>query len=119
MEVTLQMLDDWMPRKTQIVMVELLAPILALWTMREYVRGKHVLLLVDSEPVEAALIKGYSSRADMCELVGVFWQLALQLKCSVYIDRVPTDANPADHPSRDRMEIGERLGWKTVEFASR
>ena len=83
MEVTLQMLDDWMPRKTQIVMVELLAPILALWTMREYVRGKHVLLLVDSEPVEAALIKGYSSRADMCELVGVFWQLALQLKCSV------------------------------------
>ena len=74
----------WCPRKTQICMIELL------------------LLFIDSEPVEAALIKGYSAKEDVCELVGLFWELVLELRCSVYIDRVPTDSNPADNPSQIR-----------------
>ena len=111
-----EVMDQWLPRASQICMIELVAVIVAIETFRHYLAGKHVLIFVDSEAVEGALVKGYTARPDICELVGVFWQLALQLKCSVYIDRVPTDANPADHPSRNRMEIGEKLGWKTVEF---
>ena len=60
-------------------------------------------------------MKGYSAREDLCELVSVFWNIALELKVQLYIDRVPTDANPADHPSRDRMQLGARFGWKTVD----
>ena len=116
MEVYKDLMDLWLPRKSQIVMVELLAPVLALWTLRGQVEGKHVLLLVDSEAVEGALVKGYSNSSDICELVGVLWQIALELQCSVYIDRVPTDANPADHPSRGRLHVGEALGWKTIPF---
>ena len=74
-------------------------------------RSKHVLLLIDSEAVEGALIKGYSGTEDVCELVGLFWDLAAKLRCLIYIDRVPTDANPADYPSRNKMEIGQGLGW--------
>ena len=106
-----EVIAKWLPRRNQICMIELLAPIAALWTFRHYVRDKFVLLLIDSEVVEAALIKGYSSREDVCELVGVFWELALQLNVQICIDRVPTDANPSDGPSRGRFQTGEDLGW--------
>ena len=56
--------------------------------------------------MEAALIKGYSAKEDLCELVGIFWDVALELKCSIYIDRVPTDSNPADPPPRGDLECG-------------
>ena len=28
-----------------------------------------------------------------------------------YLDRVPTDCNPADHPSRDDKSVAGYLGW--------
>lgn len=31
--------------------------------------------VIDSEAVEAALIKGYSSKSDLCDLISVFWDL--------------------------------------------
>ena len=64
------------------------------------------------------LVKGYSAREDMCELTGVFCRLALEARVCTCIDRVTrvsTDANPADPPSRDKMDAGvASLGWKTV-----
>ena len=95
----------WFPRKTQICMIELLAAVVAVQTFREEIRGKLVLLFIDSEPVEAALIKSYSAKEDVCELVGLFWELVLELRCSVYIDRVPTDSNPADNPSKILAQV--------------
>ncbi len=80
-------------------------------TFKDLLRGSWSLLFVDSEPVQGAPVKGYSSREDMCELVGIFWQLALELRVNLYIDRVSTDANPADPPSRNRLEVGRSLGW--------
>ena len=49
----------WIPRKTQIVPVEMVAPILALETFKDRLVGTDVIVLIDSEAVEAALIKGY------------------------------------------------------------
>ena len=57
--------DRWLVRKTQIVPIEMMA--LALETFRDHVKNKDVLLLIDSEAVEAALVKGYSSKEDLCE----------------------------------------------------
>ena len=109
-----RVIDQWMPRKTQICLIELVGVIIAFETFRDYLQGKTVLLFVDAEAVEGALVKGYSARSDVCELVGLFWDMALDLGCSVYIDRISTDANCADAPSRNKLEIGEALGWKTV-----
>ena len=50
----------------------------------------------------------------MCELTGVFWRLALELRVCTYVDRVSTDANPADPPSRNKMCVGVALGWKAI-----
>ena len=95
--------DKWLSRTTQIIPIEMLAPLLALSTSADRLVGADVILLIDSEVVEAALIKGYSSRSDVCSLISQFWDLALKLKCRIFIDRVSTDANPADWPSRDDL----------------
>ncbi|CAE7301804.1 unnamed protein product [Symbiodinium sp. CCMP2456] len=55
-------MQRWFPRKTQICMIELLAAVVAVQTFREEIRGKLVVLFIDSEPVEAALIKGIRTR---------------------------------------------------------
>ena len=105
-------MDKWLTRKNQIAMVELFAPNLAMHLFEEELKDKKVLIFVDSEPVEGALVKGYSSREDMSELVGKFWSQAARIRCNVYIDRVSTDANPADGPSRPmKPEPEPALGW--------
>ena len=104
----------WLERSTQIVPVEMVAAVLALETFADRIRVSDILLLIDSEAVEGALIKGYSSREDLCQLISVFWDLAFQLRVRVFIDRISTDANPADWPSRNKLSIGEAAGWITV-----
>ena len=105
--------SSWLDRKTQIVPVEMLAPIVSLWTFRDRAVNADLILLIDSEAVEGALIKGYSSKTDVSKLVSVFWELALDLKVRTYIDRISTDANPADWPSRGDLTRGAKAGWKT------
>ena len=107
----------WLSRKTQIVPVEMVAPILALQTFKERLFGADLILLIDSEAVEAALIKGYSSKEDLCVLISIFWDLVFELRIRVFIDRIATDSNPADWPSRDDLEKGEKAGWKSVSAA--
>ena len=74
-----------------------------------------LILLIDSEAVEAALVKGYSSKVDLCKLVSLFWDLIFELRARVFIDRIATDANPADWPSRNNLVKGEDAGWMTVK----
>ena len=106
--------ETWLVRKAQIIPVEMIAPIVSLTTFADRLRFSDLLLFVDSEVVESALIKGYSSREDLCLLISVFWDLVRELQIRVFIDRVATDANPADAPSRDDLMRGEHVGWKTV-----
>lgn len=105
----------WSARQTQIIPVEMLAPILALQTFSDRLCHADIFIFIDSEVVESALIKGYSSREDLCLLVAVFWDLVLRLQARVFIDRVAPDANPADWPSRDNLALGESSGWITVK----
>ena len=106
---------EWIPRSTQIIPIEMIAPVLALSTFSDRLEGADLIVLIDSESVEAALVKGYSSREDVCSIIDVFWNLALRLKCRVFIDRVSTDANPADWPSRNDLRRGQEAGWLTVD----
>ena len=75
--------DKWLTRKNQIAMVELFAPNLAMHLFEEELKDKKVLIFVDSEPVEGALVKGFSSREDMSELIGKFWSQAARIRCNV------------------------------------
>ncbi len=108
-----EMMTKWIERENQIVMVELLAAVVAVETFQKEISEKRTILLVDSEPCEGALIKGYSTRSDLSLLTGKFWDIVAKINCLMYIDRVSTDANPADIPSRsERIPEIRRLGWK-------
>ena len=88
-------------------MIEMFAPLVAQENFAELLRGKRVLLFVDSESVEGALIKGYSARWDLCELTGVFWLKALEDDTLYYIDRFPTDGNCSDGLSRGVLDVNK------------
>ena len=103
-EVPQSLMRRWLPRKTQIAMVEAFAAVLVVDQYRHDLAGKRALLFIDADAVLAALIKGYSAKEDLCELVGYFWRRCAASRIAVYLDRVPTDANPADAPSRGSCE---------------
>ena len=81
-------------------MVEAFAPVLVVDILGQLLQDKLVFFFIDAAPVQALLIKGYSKREDMCALAGYFWQQCARRTIGAYIDRVPTDGNPSDGPSR-------------------
>ena len=90
--------------ENQIGLIELLAPVIAVHTFRSYLVGKKLLLFTDSSCAEGCLVRGNSSKEDLCSLVSVFWNEVADLSVDTYIDRVPTDGNPADDGSRGMAE---------------
>ena len=105
-----------LPPRTQIVLVELSAAVLALDQLPTGSREKSFLLFVDREPAESALIKGYSVRGDMCDLVAYFWDVVATQDHSVFVTCVPSDGNPSDGPSRAVFnELRSRgASWRTL-----
>ena len=62
--------------------------------------GSWSLLLVDSEPVQGALVKGHSAREDLCEPVGVLEQLQTsEFNC------ISTEFRPMPTQLITRLEI--------------
>ena len=108
-----------MDPKNQIIPIELLAPVLALRNFRDRLNGADVIILIDSEVVEDALVKVYPTMEGRLgfvhSLMSIFWDLALELSARIFIDRVSTDANPADWPSRNDLKRGQEAGWITVD----
>ena len=66
----------------------MIAPILALETFRSRLYGSDLILLIESEAVEAALIKGYSSKEDLCSLISVVRDLVFDLNIRAFTDRI-------------------------------
>ena len=73
-----------------------------------------VIWLVDSDPVLGAGIKGYSAREDICSGIAAFWEIMREANVSVYLDRIPTDDNLSDGPSRAKWDLDGTCGWAPV-----
>ena len=114
-EVEEAIIEAWLPRKNQIALIELFAVIVAVETFKPLITAKRLLIMIDSESALGWLVKGYSALEDICDLVGVFWQAVDESRTLVYLDRIPTDSNPADAPSRNRMGTAIELGWVITE----
>ena len=112
---------EWKHRDTQIILIELIAPGMALYNWRMFLKGKTVILFNDSTSAESILVKGYSNSAwDANGITAEFWCLAAELEICVYVCRVPTDINPSDGCSRGTIkEDAMRYGWEVcrVELA--
>ena len=99
MDVDEDVIEKWLPRLTQIGMIELLASVVAVEHMAKATAGKTALLFVDSEAAEGCSVKGSSSREDQEDLVFIFWDLILEAEIGMYISRVPRTVTPQTDPA--------------------
>jgi hypothetical protein len=106
----------WCPRKHQVAMIEMVAPVVAMHALAARVQDTQLLVFIDSEAVEGALVKGYSPQPDLGNLAGAFWAYSVKNSVAPYIERIPTDANPADDPSRGKYQF--LLGMGAVRLES-
>ena len=75
----------------------------ALEICRKHIQGRELIVMVDNEPAQASLVKGWSHDPDCQVLVEATWTILLKTMQWIWIERVPSKANPADGPSRAQM----------------
>ena len=82
--------------------LELLAILCCFLTFGDRLRGRKVLFFGDNTSSLSAIVHGYSASADLGRLSNAVHLAMHELQCDVFYAYVPTDANPADIPSRAR-----------------
>jgi len=99
--------------------LEALALVCALLTFRSELAGRRVLTFLDNTSAMSSIIHGYSSRPDMAALVNMFLFASVEVGADMWLEYVPSKANPADIPSRpDHPEWPalRALGFRQVEL---
>ena len=89
------------PRKTQIEVYEAIATVVALYTFAPYVEGSDLWLFVDNTGAQAAITKGVGGEDDVNAIASAFWTQAAAEDLGIWVERVDSESNPADLPSRD------------------
>jgi len=96
----------------QIMGKELLAIVLGLCTFTPLLKDKCVRIWTDNAGGEGALKKGRAKANDHNLLVHATWLFAAQNNIGVQIERVPTDDNISDEPSREKYDLMNAIGAK-------
>ena len=85
-----------------IYIYELFAMVASVFQVREQLAGKRSILLLDNEAACAALTAGTSKVPGALLVVYALRATAAEHDVGLWTERIPTGANPADLPSRDR-----------------
>ena len=93
----------------QIMALELLAVAVALCTFSQHLTGRNVRIWTDNVGSEGALRAGAAKAGEHNLIVHGIWLLALRRKMDLWIERVPTDDNVSDLPSRESYGLMEAL----------
>ena len=80
--------------------LEMFAMVSAIVTLGDQLRGKRILLFLDNNAAAGALIKGSSRILVVLAMIESFWGCLAQLAATCWVERVASEANPADAPSR-------------------
>ena len=102
-------------RRQLIGQAELLPVVLAQRSWAGRWRGRKIVLFVDNDSARHALIKGGSPIQASARLVGLFWAGEARAMSYTWTERVPSESNPADGPSRLAFDEMARLGGSWTE----
>ena len=83
-----------------IASVELIAIWVALLLWGDLCMHRAILAFVDNDPARHALVRGGSGVEGMAAIVDAICDLEIQLRALAYFERVPSQSNIADPPSR-------------------
>ena len=108
--VPTELVAQWIPKKSQMGQLELLAAPFAFSTWSSRLSLRPVILFIDNDSAASNLVKGYSQKEDSTAIVGLFWLMVSSMKCHLYIDRVESKSNPADGPSRNDFTFVRGIG---------
>ena len=89
-------------RSTQIIPLELIAAAGLIYTFGEKLRGRDIIFFIDNQSVCGALTKGTCRSRDVQHLTTAWHIMCLQLGCRIWIEWVPSAANPSDILSREK-----------------
>jgi len=73
------------------------------------------MIFSDNTSAEAATKRGSARCFDQGCLVHTIWLKLAQLRCGAWVERVPTEKNIADLPSRESYALLERMQATKVE----
>ena len=99
----------------QIMTLEILAIALGLSTFASEIHGRRVVVFSDNTGAEASCRRGTASAWDHCRLIHEIWSHCLCNKTQIWIERVPSEYNLADLPSRKEYGLVQSLGAKWME----
>ena len=111
------LVEQWNNRTNQILMVEAVAPLIALRTSGPWITDRAGMFFSDNQVVESVLVNGYSNSAkDLNMAIGTFWDKVRELNMCFWIARIPTDMNPSDGASTGELEQDcHQYGWEMVQ----
>ena len=79
--------------------------------LRTRLAGRRVIYFIDHEAARYSLLKGTSGKDSMQRLAAAFHAVDLHHPAIAWVERVPSDSNPADAPSRGKAsECAKTLG---------
>ena len=79
--------------------------------LRTRLAGRRVIYFIDNEAARYSLLKGTSGKDSMQRLAAAFHAVDLHHPAIAWVERVPSDSNPADAPSRGKAsECAKTLG---------
>ena len=93
----------------------LFAQLLGLSSFAAKLQGRNIMIFSDNTSAEAATRRGSCREFDQGCLIHTIWLKLAQLRCGVWVERVPTEDNIADHPSREEYALLRKIGAKRLE----
>ena len=91
-------------KKTYIAQAELVVAVAVWYTLPKLLRGRAVMHFVDNTVALSAIVKGNASTCDCAALVNCFHAAIVELRSYLWSEWVPSEANPADWPTRPDKE---------------
>ena len=104
----------------QIMSLEILAIVVGLSTFTAELYGRKVIVWGDNAGAEHATRKGSARSWDHCRLIHSIWTHALINRMALWVERVDSESNISDLPSRERYELLKEFDdviWKEPQVA--
>lgn len=111
-----RILKAFQPREdNQIMGLEMLSIALGLCSFEHLLRRRRVVIWSDNTGAQAAAGSGAARAFDHACLAHGLWVKIAQLRCLARVERVPTDENIADDPSRGEFGLLRQLGAVRID----
>ena len=105
-------------QKTVIQELEALSLLAAFKVFSEFIIGRRVVVFTDSDSVRGAFLKSWSNNQQCDHIIRALLEAEELLNFHVWVERVPSQSNPADFFSREKVKMHQGLHSMKCEVHS-